>query len=686
MGHLPREVSGLPSENFLSEIVKRMQAEDGGLVSAYRQDPATRAALRAISKNVAAVDLDAWTGPWGTTRKSATGPAADRCRALLKRPHASMSGRDAKKLLAVHSTLDGEAWIVYRNAANLPVASAAEEPYGFTVHGRDEITVERRGNVTVVRMGETPLPVGSYSRVRDPDPDDPSRGDGLRGTVRVPASIAWHARTYLNAFFRNGADPGGVITSPINLTEKQVRTLLAQWEQRHSGPGRANRPAVLSGGLDYKQVAQPHNEMALLPILKQSREDVLMVFGVPESEVALTSAQTYANGLSANAAFWFQTLLPLMLEIEEALNDPADGLGPRFGVYVGFNLAAVREVLKRVADQTDSLTKLVGSGVPVNAALDYLGMEIEPVDGGDVALVSSALVPLADIGTLAAAAAAPAPAAPPRSDNGQHVRLSATARAARRKGAVSRVHRLRDAVEREVAKPTRGMLLDLRNAWLDGLSRYEPHKAAAGEVETRGDASRVERYAPTQAEVEAARQYADEMTPIFERAVEEAAATVAAELGHDFHTFDMTHPRVVEFVATKRNRVRNIPADVSNRIREAVRDGIERNFEVAELKQRVREVFATETSRADRIARTEAGDAVNGGRFLTMEVEGVRRHEWSTFVDDATRQDERADHVRLDGEVVPLHGTFSNGLRFPNDPRGSADEVVNCRCVALALD
>ena len=43
--------------------------------------------------------------------------------------------------------------------------------------------------------------------------------------------------------------------------------------------------------------------------------------------------------------------------------------------------------------------------------------------------------------------------------------------------------------------------------------------------------------------------------------------------------------------------------------------------------------------------------------------------------------DYRRDHRRMDGETVPIDAKFSNGLRFPRDPDGPADEVINCRCV-----
>ena len=37
-------------------------------------------------------------------------------------------------------------------------------------------------------------------------------------------------------------------------------------------------------------------------------------------------------------------------------------------------------------------------------------------------------------------------------------------------------------------------------------------------------------------------------------------------------------------------------------------------------------------------------------------------------------------HLALDQVVVPIGTQFANGLRYPLDPRGEADQIINCRC------
>lgn len=87
-------------------------------------------------------------------------------------------------------------------------------------------------------------------------------------------------------------------------------------------------------------------------------------------------------------------------------------------------------------------------------------------------------------------------------------------------------------------------------------------------------------------------------------------------------------------------------------------------------------------NRADsiRYARTACTGAENKGRLDGMQNlsdDGiVLDKQWTATGDDRTRQ----SHLDIDGESVPPNEPFSNGLMYPGDPAGSADEVWNCRC------
>lgn len=86
---------------------------------------------------------------------------------------------------------------------------------------------------------------------------------------------------------------------------------------------------------------------------------------------------------------------------------------------------------------------------------------------------------------------------------------------------------------------------------------------------------------------------------------------------------------------------------------------------------------------AMRIARTEAHriqckatmDACHKAKSKGADI--VR--QWDASLDGKTRD----SHRQIDGEIRELDEPFSNGLMYPGDPSGAAEEVINCRCALL---
>ena len=86
---------------------------------------------------------------------------------------------------------------------------------------------------------------------------------------------------------------------------------------------------------------------------------------------------------------------------------------------------------------------------------------------------------------------------------------------------------------------------------------------------------------------------------------------------------------------------------------------------------------------AVRIARTEAHriqtkasmNACNKAKEKGADV--VK--QWDASLDSKTRD----SHAKVDGEIRELDEKFSNGLMYPGDPSGRAEEVINCRCALL---
>lgn len=90
--------------------------------------------------------------------------------------------------------------------------------------------------------------------------------------------------------------------------------------------------------------------------------------------------------------------------------------------------------------------------------------------------------------------------------------------------------------------------------------------------------------------------------------------------------------------------------------------------------------------RGETIARTETLASVNAGRreaFMqglakTEYTEADVEREWDSTGDGKVR----ASHRAIDGQKLQgLTARYSNGLLYPGDPSGRAEEIINCRCV-----
>ena len=83
-----------------------------------------------------------------------------------------------------------------------------------------------------------------------------------------------------------------------------------------------------------------------------------------------------------------------------------------------------------------------------------------------------------------------------------------------------------------------------------------------------------------------------------------------------------------------------------------------------------------QTWEAQRIARTEIHNSHNTAVMDTYNEIGVEYTMWISADDERTRE----SHLEINGEIIRLGDTYSNGLRFPGDTDGPIEEWINCRC------
>lgn len=85
--------------------------------------------------------------------------------------------------------------------------------------------------------------------------------------------------------------------------------------------------------------------------------------------------------------------------------------------------------------------------------------------------------------------------------------------------------------------------------------------------------------------------------------------------------------------------------------------------------------------RSDTIARTQSNMWSSEGIDENFSRNNIIRKEWLTTLDGR----ERPSHRLLDGEIIVMGSTFTNGLKYPTDPTGAPEETINCRCTILPV-
>lgn len=143
------------------------------------------------------------------------------------------------------------------------------------------------------------------------------------------------------------------------------------------------------------------------------------------------------------------------------------------------------------------------------------------------------------------------------------------------------------------------------------------------------------------------------------------------------------------------NRLVRLPDEVYALIVRELESGHALGESIPDLSTRVQRVLTATgseywPSRARTVARTETLGAVNAGAFAGAVRDAETRGDlapmkvWLATEDTRTRP----THTEADGQRTLLTSPFRVGgaqLQFPGDPRGPANEVINCRCTFLPV-
>ena len=141
---------------------------------------------------------------------------------------------------------------------------------------------------------------------------------------------------YGSAFFKNGAQPSGVLEHPGIL--KNPEKIRENWMNVYSGANNAHKIAVLEESMTYKPISLPPEDSQFLSTREFGVEEICRIFRVPPHLVQDLKRSTFNNIEHMGISFIQYTLMPWLVRFEQAIikdvlvGDEQDEYYPKFNI------------------------------------------------------------------------------------------------------------------------------------------------------------------------------------------------------------------------------------------------------------------------------------------------------------------------------------------------------------------
>lgn len=266
---------------------------------------------------------------WHLYHKAASGKKEDRVEVtshaaldLWNKPNPHMPRQEFVETIQQHIDLTGESpWVVAydKRVKTLPLELWPVRP--------DRMSPDPDPSKFLVGWnyqspdGDTiPLGLREVIHVRMPNPLDPYRGLGPVQTLLVTLDSVRYTDEWNRNFFRNSAEPGGIIEVPHTLQDEEFDTMTRRWNEQHRGVANAHRVAVIEHG---KWVTRTFSmrDMQFTELRAVARDTIMEAFGFPKPMLGIVEDVNRANADAGEYVFAKWLIVPRLERIKGALNN-----------------------------------------------------------------------------------------------------------------------------------------------------------------------------------------------------------------------------------------------------------------------------------------------------------------------------------------------------------------------------
>lgn len=560
-----------------------------------------------------------------------------------------------------------------------------------------------------------------------PHPTDPY----MALTPFKPASLAmetdYFARLFNNTFLSNDGRPSMIVSVRGNLGPEDADELKRRFQGSPSQAGSVS--VVEADGIDIADLTANPRDIQWLEGIRQSKEDIMLAFGVPESILGNASGRTFDNADAEYEIFWVHTMVPHCKSIATKLDSLTGSTDDELMFAYAFDKVPV---LQRMEERRIDRKKeeFMAGLCTVDEYLEATGRPAWDVIGTRVLYLPSGIAVAKNPNDQAAIMTLrpltgpqpPDPTAAARQGALQGIEqgasnlnnvLAARALALSSKSQEPVELKVVDAevVDDQPFRPTDPHAVDRAalEGQIDGLllgmssrqakvyqDRLSHRQARTGTRHWEGSTGTK---ALNSAYVTDINQWADEATSDIKKAIMPVVMKVANNAAREMAShgaisgpFANTQKSslgkvlgpnpdlaVETELAPVYRMIRNAVANQSDRVKRAIEAIDAAGGSIEDMKKKVDEMIGNRSAWRKQLSINATTSALELTKEFVYGKSGTAEKTWRSQHDEKVRP----THMKVDGKTMKANKKFRVGASYldvPGDPKGAPGETVNCRC------
>lgn len=486
------------------------------------------------------------------------------------------------------------------------------------------------------------------------DPQDQLRGLPPLKAGTDAAILEIDAINYNKKQFSEGFTIKGVVDAPVLKNEEDARRVQERFKKLYSGR-KGENVAVTYGGAKFTALNSASNRDAqFIEQRNMNREEILAVFGVPPAIVGIFDSAIKANAIEQRKTFWIETLIPLMTKVITTINQfllPELLTIPGSIIVMEPDLSNIQVLKEDTNDKSKRYNEAFSKGAATPNDIRVNILNLEPIDTPEMntTYMPFNLVPTSMIEDN-------------QSNNDDEKNLPASIENKRfqtrlsvekRDNIWSKIIKIQEPYEELFKKLIVKLFKQQRKETLKILKDNFEKSITKGSLEIEGLV-----IPDDWVDI-----FAKESAALFKKSLFGGVAVVNALTDEDL--IPLLSPIVEQEAGAL---ITKFSTDINETTRtsiiENIREGLKNDESLEEISLRINTIFNyAEKNRSKLIARTESMNALNKGQLLAgKNAAEFPNKMWLTSRDGKVRESHQ-----IDGEVVGMNETFSNGFEYPND-------------------